>query len=55
MVLQALDFSNCQQAKTTALYEFQTQSVSGTTADAANGQIAFIRLIMMQNHLPTRI
>jgi len=35
--------TNCQQAKTTALYEFQTQSVSGTTNDAANGQIAFIR------------
>jgi len=35
--------TNCQQAKTTALYEFKTNSDGGTTADAANGQIAFIR------------
>ena len=34
---------NCQQAKTTALYEFKTNDHGANTYDAANGQIAFIR------------
>ena len=34
---------NCQQTKTTALYEFKTNDHGANTYDAANCQIAFIR------------
>ena len=35
--------SNCQQSKTTSLYEFKTNSDGGNTSDAQYGQVAFIR------------